>query len=92
MRLNGYKHRLQTMKLGDDELEDLEKMKFLHPVIIALIERRQTLGLSVAELAEKAGCRECTIYNVESGRYNPSVGLLKSIAEALDFEFILKIR
>ena len=46
-------------------------------------EKRQTLGLSQAELAEKVGVTRQTVNMVESGEYNPTLALCIKICRAL---------
>ena len=46
-------------------------------------EKRQTLGLSQAELAEKVGVTRQTVNMVESGEYNPTLALCIKICRTL---------
>lgn len=46
--------------------------------------RRKACGLTQHQLAAKAGCSQATVFDVESGRSQPSLKLALAIAEALD--------
>ncbi|GGK57232.1 hypothetical protein Ppa06_15450 [Planomonospora parontospora subsp. parontospora] len=50
----------------------------------ALYDRRTALGLSVAELAERADMTEDEIECIEEGGTAPTVALLRHLAAALD--------
>lgn len=48
------------------------------------MQRRQTLGLTQAELAKQVGVSRQTIISIEKGHYEPSVRLALALAKALD--------
>ena len=48
-----------------------------------LIEKRLAKGLTQAELAKKLGTKQSAISRLESGRFNPTLGLLSKLARAL---------
>ncbi|GAA3374889.1 hypothetical protein GCM10020367_40500 [Streptomyces sannanensis] len=50
----------------------------------ALYDRRTVLGLSAAELAERAGMTQDDIECIEEGGTEPTVALLRILAAALD--------
>ena len=52
----------------------------------AVISRRKALGLTQAELAEKAGMNRSVLSKLESQKYIPSIPQLQALAEILDFE------
>lgn len=78
----------------DDFLSESMKNKLvkahyemLHPeyaVITAIINARQKHGLTQKKLAEKLGTKQSVISRLERGKANPSVAILKKLAEALD--------
>ncbi len=66
----------------------LNDMDALGPRIShALRRERDRAGLSVSELARRAGVGKATVSQLESGRANPSVETLWAIATALDVPF-----
>ncbi len=48
---------------------------------------RTEANLSQQQLADKAGIKQAQVSMIESGKVNPSIGMLHSIATALDCEF-----
>ena len=46
-------------------------------------EKRQELGMTQQELADKVGVRRETIVFLEQGKYNPSLQLAHNVAVAL---------
>ncbi len=60
-------------------------------VATLLIRKRLQCKITQKELAEIMGTRQSAISRFESGTYNPSVGLLYKIAEALDAKLKISI-
>jgi len=52
-------------------------------------DRRDTLGITQPDLAEMAGVNINTIYNIESGRGNPTLSKLNNILNILGMEITL---
>ncbi|WP_456598816.1 helix-turn-helix domain-containing protein [Blastococcus sp. SYSU DS0616] len=50
----------------------------------AIRTRRQSLGLSQEQLADRAGIERKSVSRVETGAYSPSVDSLWSISDALE--------
>lgn len=48
--------------------------------------QRKVVGLTQAELAERAEVQAVTISRIERGKHNPSLGLLVLLSESLDLE------
>ena len=65
-------------------------------VIRAMIDARIEQNLTQKELAERTGINQADISKLENGTRNPSVALLKRLAEGMDMalkiEFIPKRR
>ena len=63
-------------------------------VIKALINARISQGLTQQELAKRTGINQADISKLESGTRNPTINLLKRLAEGMDMrlkiEFIPK--
>jgi len=53
------------------------------PLYNQVAQRRQTLGLTQAELAEQVGVSRQTIISIEKGHYEPSVRLALGLARIL---------
>ena len=54
--------------------------------ISIFIKKRIEKGLSQEELAKRVGTRQSAISRLESGRYNPSLKILRKVAQVLDAE------
>ena len=95
-----------VMKTFNDMLEkQLKDEKFrkeyeaIQPemdIIKALVDARNSLNLTQKELAERTGINQADISKIENGTRNPSLNLLKRLADgmgmALKIEFIPKQR
>jgi len=57
-----------------------------------IIDKRLKIGLSQKELARKVGTGQSAISRLESGDYNPTVGMLRKVANALDSEVYVSIK
>jgi transcriptional regulator with XRE-family HTH domain len=55
-------------------------------------ERRQKLGLSQEELAERAGLHWTYVSGIERGRRNPGLNTLSALASALRFSLVELVR
>ncbi len=55
----------------------------------AIVEARNSLHLTQKELAERTGINQADISKIENGTRNPSLNLLKRLAEGMDM--VLKI-
>ena len=92
------------MKKFDDFLEEqMQNQEFkkeyddLQPefdVIRAIVDARTSQNLTQKQLAEKTGINQADISKLENGTRNPSVNLLKRLADgmgmALKIEFVPK--
>lgn len=56
-----------------------------------LIRKRLENGLTQHELARKVGTKQSAISRLESGRYNPTVEVLRKIARALNADLKISI-
>ena len=55
-------------------------------------ERRKTLGITQAHLAELAEVNVNTVIRIENGKINPTIEVLHKITEVLGLEFSLGIK
>lgn len=51
---------------------------------------RERCGLTVAELADKAGLLSTTIYYIEKGDTSPRMDTMLQIMNALDYDIVFK--
>src|SRR5215469_3556348 len=74
-----YEHRKDQDRM--DEKNDLQD---IYGQVIR--RERQDRGLTIKELAEKAGLSEIYLGEIERGQKYPSANVLESIARALDLD------
>ncbi len=72
---------------ADDAFADLSKV-----VASRFRQAREEAGLTQSELAKRAGLRQAALSRFESGRSNPTLALLESVAVALDVELDIALR
>lgn len=82
-------------QLEDDEFrKEYEAIQPEMDVIRAIIDARASQNLTQKELAERTGINQADISKIENGTRNPSLNLLKRLADgmgmALKIEFIPK--
>lgn len=79
---------LQNLKeelMRDDEFrKEYEAIQPEMDITRALLDARIRAGLTQMELAEKTGISQADISRLENGTRNPSLALLKRLAEAMD--------
>lgn len=94
---------MKTLKeFKDEQMQDVEFVKeyeAIQPeldVIRAIVDARTSQNMTQKELAERTGINQADISKLENGTRNPSVKLLKRLAEglgmALKIEFVPKQR
>jgi predicted transcriptional regulator len=92
---------MKTLKqFKDEQMQNTEfagEYEAIQPemdVIRAMVEARTSQNLTQKELAERTGINQADISKLENGTRNPSVNLLKRLAEgmgmALKIEFVPK--
>ncbi len=84
-------------QLEDDEFrKEYEAIQPEIDIIKALVDARNSLNLTQKELAERTGINQADISKIENGTRNPSLNLLKRLADSmgmvLKIEFIPKQR
>ena len=82
-------------QLQDEEVrKEYEGMQPEFNIIKAIVDARTSQNLTQKELAERSGINQADISKLENGTRNPSVNLLKRLAEgmgmALKIEFVPK--
>ena len=56
-----------------------------------LVQRRNELGLSQQQLADRVGCLQLSIHNIEAGKHQPTQAMLQKLCTALGLEFDVSI-
>ena len=98
-RREDYMERMKSMKTLNEMLEkqmndenfrkEYEEMQPEFDVIRAIVDARTSQNLAQKELAERTGIDQADISKLENGTRNPSVNLLKRLAEGMGM--VLKI-
>ena len=57
-----------------------------YDIIQAMIDARKTQNLTQKELSEKTGITQADISRIEKGTRNPSLGMLKRLADGLGLQ------
>lgn len=83
-KLGDYKAELQRLKNRKSTAQQKD-----WDVIRAMVEARIAKNLTQKELAERTGINQADISKLENGTRNPSINLLKRIADGMDM--VLKI-
>lgn len=79
----------------DEQMQDpefVEEYEAIQPelnIIRAMIDARIANNLTQKQLAERTGINQADISKLENGTRNPTIGLLKRLAEGMDM--VLKI-
>lgn len=76
--------------------EEYEKIQPEMDVIRALVDARVSQNLTQKQLSERTGINQADISKLENGTRNPSLNLLKRLADgmgmALKIEFVPKVK
>jgi predicted transcriptional regulator len=101
MKNGGNKKMERKLVSSDEVLGELNKSaefrkekRKLNPffdLVVEIINRRNELGLSQKELAERAGTHQSRISKIESAEFDVRLSTLIEIAEALDTELKIKM-
>lgn len=79
--------------LKDPEIKKAyEDLQPEYEVISAMIDARNKLHISQKDLANRTGISQAHISRLESGKYNPSVSLLKRLAKGLNKQLHIEFR
>ena len=90
-------NNMLSEQLKDEEFrKEYEAIQPEMDVIRAIVDARTSQNLTQKELAERTGINQADISKLENGTRNPSVNLLKRLADgmgmALRIEFVPKQR
>lgn len=78
-------------QLKDDEFrEEWERSQPELDVIRAIVDARISQNLTQKELSERTGINQADISKLENGTRNPSLNLLKRLADGMDMMLELK--
>ena len=75
-------------------IRDVEKQEILQmaQLVARIIERRQALGLTQQQLAERAGLKQAAVARLESATTMPRVDTLLRVSNSLNMQLSLTTR
>ncbi|MCH4891144.1 helix-turn-helix transcriptional regulator [Acidaminobacter sp. JC074] len=83
------KYKSEQMK--DDQFrKEYENLQPEFDIIKAIVDARNTQHLTQAELAKRTGINQADISKIENGTRNPSLDMLKRLAEGMNMRLELK--
>ena len=84
------KYRDEALK-NDPELKaEYDALAPEYDIIQAMIDARKKLDLTQKELSEKTGITQADISRIENGKRNPSLNMMKRLAEGLGMRLKLE--
>ena len=72
--------------------KEYDALRPKYNIIRAIIERRNQLQISQAQLAEIIGTKQPAISRLENGAYNTTLSTFFKVADALDLDVSLEVR
>ena len=89
-----YRESLDERLKNNDFKKEYETQQPEFDIIRAIVKARTSQNLTQRELAERTGINQADISKLENGNRNPSLNLLKRLAEGMDMylkvEFVPK--
>ena len=82
--MSDLQHLKEELMRDDEFRKEYEAIQPEMDITRALLDARIRVGLTQMELAEKTGISQADISRLENGTRNPSLALLKRLAEAMD--------
>jgi len=77
---------------GDPEFVQADRrLKPYYDLVLAIVRRRNELGLTQKDLAERAGTHQSRISKIESAEHDIRLSTLIQLAEALDAEVSIQL-
>ena len=91
-RMKTYK-QFKNNLLKDKEIKRVyDELGSEFELVRMLIKKRLERGITQAELARRVGTKQSAIARLESGRYNPTIAVLRKVAKALNADVKISIR
>lgn len=88
--MKSFKESLDEMLQNPEFREEYERIQPEMDIIRAIADARISQNLTQKELAERTGIHQADISKLEHGTRNPSLNLLKRLADGMDMD--LKIQ
>ena len=85
-----YQESLREMMQNPEFKREYEEQQPEFDIIRAIVDARISQNLTQKELAERTGINQADISKLENGNRNPSLALLKRLAEGMDMTLQLQ--
>lgn len=80
---NYVKYRDEALKNNPELKAEYDALAPEYDIIQALIDARKDLNLTQKELSERTGITQADISRIENGTRNPSLNMMKRLAEGM---------
>ena len=84
------KYRNEALKNDPERKAEYDALAPEYDIIQAMIDARKKLDLTQKELSEKTGITQADISRIENGTRNPSLNMMKRLAEGLGMRLKLE--
>ena len=83
-------HALSTIEIANDNHStSIYDYDIVYEVCQLITNTRHTLRITQQQLANKSGISQANISKIENGNYNPSISILKRIAEGMGKRLVI---
>lgn len=88
--MKSYRDSLKEMLQDEEFKKEYEELQPEFDIIRAIADARISQNLTQKELADRTGINQADISKLENGSRNPSLNLLKRLAEGMDMTLHLE--
>ena len=79
-----YKNHVKS--ISEEERRNMEEIEELSSIVSSIIRRRQELGISQRDLAERCGIPQSSIARIETLKTTPKLNTLVKLMQALNLK------
>lgn len=69
-------------------MEEIEEDRPIHPVVLRLRRRRESMGISQRAMAKRIGTTQSAISEMECGHHMPNLDLLDRYADVVEMRIV----
>ena len=81
--MSDFRNYLNEQLKNDEFKKEYEKLEPESSIIQAVIDARKSTNITQKELAERTGIAQSDISKLENGNSNPTLGMLKRLADGM---------
>lgn len=94
--MSDFRNYLNEQLKNDEFKAEYEKLEPEFSIIQAVIDARKSTNITQKELAERTGIAQSDISKLENGNSNPTLGMLKRLADGMGMtvklQFVPKVQ